>query len=114
MSHFREIVDSLGTGPAMTVIKRVDSAEDLALLASRVKIAPVEAYTLTSINSAKSLENITTTGAKKGKLIKRVKLATRQQKLFGKAVGLIPVSWLAGVFGLSLLLAFYVITKGRK
>jgi len=43
-----------------------------------------------------------------------VKLATRQQKLFGKAVGLIPVSWLAGVFGLSLLLAFYVITKGRK
>lgn len=114
MSHFREVVDSLGTGPAMMVIKRVDNAEDLALLASKVKIAPVEAYTLTSINGAKSLENITTKGAKKGKLIKRVKLAARQQKLFGKAVGLIPVSWLVGVFGLSLLLAFHVIAKGRK
>ncbi|GBE45616.1 hypothetical protein BMS3Bbin11_00706 [bacterium BMS3Bbin11] len=114
MSHFREIVDSLGTGPAMTVIKRVDSAEDLALLASRVKIAPVEAYTLTSINGVKSLENISKTGTKQGKLIKRVKLATRQQKLFGKALGLIPLSWLVGVFSLSMLLVFYVITKGRK
>jgi hypothetical protein len=114
LGHFREVVDSLGTGPATTVIKRVETAEDLALLASKAKIAPAETYTLTSINGIKALENISTSGAKKGKLIKKVKLATRQQKIFGKVLGLIPLLWLLGVFGLTLLFVFYVVVRGRR
>jgi len=114
ISQFSDVVDSLGAGPAMAVIRRVDTAEDLALLASKARIAPAEAYTFTSINGVKSLANITTTGAKKGKLIKQVKLAARQQKLFGKALGIIPLSWLVGVFSLSILLVFKVIARGRK
>jgi hypothetical protein len=114
MSQFTEVVDGLGTGPAMSVFKRVKSSEDLALLAKKSKIAPVETYTLTSINGIKALEDISTTSAKQGKLIKRVKLATRQQKLFGKIIGLIPLFWLFGVFVFCLALFIYVLFAGRK
>lgn len=114
VSEFGDAVDRLGAGPAMAIFKRVESAEDLALLASKAKIAPAEAYTLSSINGINSLQNISTTGAKQGKLIKRVKLASRQQKLFGKALGLIPLVWLPGAFSLSVLLIFYIIVRGKK
>ncbi|NOY15702.1 MAG: hypothetical protein GXP23_01985 [Gammaproteobacteria bacterium] len=114
VSHFSELVDALGAGPAMAVIKRVDNAEDLALVASKARTAPAEAYTLANISDVKSLENISTKGVKKGKLIKRVKLASRQQKLFGKVLGLLPVIWLLTAFGFSLLSLIALIAKGRK
>ncbi len=114
MSQFTEVVDGLGTGPAMSVFKRVKSSEDLLLLAKKAKIAPMETYTLTSINGIKALEEISTTSAKQGKLIKRVKLAVRQQKLFAKIIGLIPLFWLLGIFVFCMALFVYVLFAGRK
>jgi len=114
MTRITDVIENLGTGPAMTVIQRVETADDLALLARKAKIAPAETYTLASVDGIRALENISTTSAKQGKLIKRVKLSARQQKIFGKALGLLPLSWLVGVFSLSMLLVFYVITRGMK
>ena len=114
MTYFTDVVDGLGTGPAMAVIKRVDNAGDLALLARKAKIAPVETYSLASINGIKALENISSTSTKHGKLVKRVKLASRQQKVFGKALGLIPVAWGLAIFGFSSMFLFYLISSGRK
>ncbi len=114
MSQFTEVVDGLGTGPAMSVFKRVKSSEDLVLLAKKAKIAPMETYTLTSINGIKALEDISTTSTKQGKLIKRVKLAVRQQKLFAKIIGLIPLFWLLGIFVFCMALFVYVLFAGRK
>ena len=114
MGDFTDVFDSLGSGPAMAVIKRVNSAEDLALLAKKAKLAPMEAYTLTTIDNIKALENISTTSTKQGKLVKRVKLAARQQKIFGKTLGLIPLTWWLGIFSLSFLSLFYLLSSGRK
>ncbi|MEA1890431.1 MAG: hypothetical protein U9N50_11700, partial [Pseudomonadota bacterium] len=77
-------------------------------------IAPLEAYTLTTIDGIKALENISSTSIKQGKLIKRVKFATRQQKLLGKMLDLIPVIWLLVIFSLSIVLSIALIAKGRK
>ena len=114
MSQFTDVVDGLGTGPAMSVFKRVKSSEDLVLLAKKAKIAPMETYTLTSINGIKALEDISATSAKQGKLIKRVKLAVRQQKLFAKIIGLIPLFWLLGIIVFCMALFVYVLFAGRK
>ncbi|MEA1889946.1 MAG: hypothetical protein U9N50_09235 [Pseudomonadota bacterium] len=114
MGDFTEVFDSLGSGPAMAVFKRVNSTEDLARLAKKAKIAPMEAYTLTTIDGIKALENISSTSIKQGKLIKRVKFATRQQKLLGKMLDLIPVIWLLVIFSLSIVLSIALIAKGRK
>jgi len=114
MSQFTDVIDGLGTGPAMSVFKRVESSEDLALLAKKSKIAPIETYTLTSINGIKALEDISTTSTKQGKLIKKVKLATRQQKIFGKIIGLIPLFWLFGIFVFCMALFVYVLFARRK
>ena len=108
MVNFSDVLDGLGTGAAMTVIKRVDSLEDLALLARKAKIAPSETYTLVSVNGIKSLNNISVVGAKEGKLLKRVKLASRQQKMFGKSLAIIPAGWLVIVLFFSLLVFFYI------
>lgn len=110
MSHFSDVVDGLGTGPAMNVFKHVSTVEDLAQLASKAKIAPLESYSLVSINGIKALENVSTTGVKQGKLLKRVKLASRQQKLFTKVLALVPDSWILIVFCISLLLFYIVFT----
>ena len=114
MTHFTDVIDNLGTGPAMAVIQRVETADDLALLARKAKVAPAETYTLASIDGIKALKNISTRSPKQGKLVKRVKIASRQQKLFGKALGLIPLAWLLSVHVLFLLMLFYVINRGRK
>jgi len=114
MINFSDVVDGLGTGPAMSVMKRVDTADDLSLLARTTKIAPSETYSLASINGIKSLHNISITGAKQGKLIKRVKLASRQQKVLGKSLAIIPTGWLICFFGFSLFLIYYIIYKKRK
>jgi len=114
MGDFTDVFDSLGSGPAMAVFKRVNSTEDLALLAKKAKTAPMETYTLTTFDSIKALENISTTTTKQGKLVKRVKLATRQQKIFGKTLGLIPLTWWLGIFSLSFLSLFYLLSSGRK
>ena len=114
MVNFSDVVDGLGTGPAMTMVKRVETADDLALLARKTKIAPSETYTLGSINGVKSLESISATGAKQGKLLKRVKLATRQQKLFGKALAIIPSGLLVIIFFLSTLIFFYTLFNRKK
>jgi len=114
MGNFSDVVDGLGTGPAMTVMKHVDTVDDLMLLARKAKIAPIETYSLTSINGIKALEDISTTSTKQGKLLKRVKLAARQQKVFGKALRLIPVIWILIVFSFSLVLIYLIIKGGRK
>ena len=114
MSQFTEVVDGLGTGPAMSVFKQVKSSEDLVLLAKKSKIAPMETYTLTSINGIKALEDISATGAKQGKLLKRVKVATRQQKIFTKALGLIPLYLLFGIFVFFMAVFVAVIFRARK
>ncbi|MFW2441064.1 MAG: hypothetical protein ACN4GR_17030 [Arenicellales bacterium] len=114
INDFTDVFDSLGSGPAMAAIKRVNSTEDLTLLAKKTKIAPMESYTLATIDSIKALENIATTGVKQGKLVKRVKLASRQQKIFGKALGLIPLIWWLGVFSLSLLSLFYLLRASGR
>ena len=114
MSQFTEVVDELGTGPATSIFKQVKTSEDLALLAKKSKIAPIETYTLTSINGIKALEDISTTSAKQGKLIKRVKVATRQQKIFTKALGLIPFYMLLGIFVFCLAIFVSVIIRARK
>ena len=114
MVNFSDVVDGLGTGPAMTMVKRVETADDLALLARKTKIAPSETYTLGSINGVKSLENVYATGAKQGKLLKRVKLATRQQKLFGKALAIIPAGLLVIILFLSTLIFFYTFFSRKK
>ncbi len=114
MSDFSDVFDSLGTGPAMAVFKRVNSIEELTLLAKKAKKAPVETYTLTKIDGIKGLENVSTTATKRGKLVKRVKLAARQQKIFGKALDLVPITWWYIVFALSLLFLLYVPSRSRK
>lgn len=114
MSDFTEVVEELGTGPAMSVFKRVKSSEDLALLAKKAKIAPMETFTLTRINGIKALQNISTSSAKQGKLIKRVKLATRQQKIVTKMFGLIPLYVLFGVCMLFTAIFVFVLFRARK
>ncbi len=56
MVNFSDVVVGLGTGSAMTVVKRVETADDLALLARKTKIAPLETYTLGSINGVNHLK----------------------------------------------------------
>lgn len=114
MSEFSDVIENLGVGPAMSVFKRVKSSEDLALLASKAKIAPMESYTLTSINGIKALENISTSGVKQTKLIKKVKLATRQQKIMTRLFGMIPLYLLFGICFLIMALFIRVLFKGRK
>lgn len=114
MSDFTVVFDSLGSGPAMAVFKRVNSIEELTLLAKKAKVAPVETYTLTKIDGIKGLENVSNTTTKGGKLVKRVKLAARQQKLFGKVLDLIPLIWWLVVFALSFLSLLFLLGRGRK
>jgi hypothetical protein len=114
MSDFTVVFDSLGSGPAIAVFKRINSTEELTLLAKKAKVAPAETYTLTKIGGIKGLENVSTTTTKRGKLVKRVKLAARQHKIFGKALDLIPLIWWLVVFGLSLMLLLYLLSRGRK
>ena len=111
MVNFSGVVDGLGAGPALTVMKRVDTVDDLSLLARKTNIAPAETYSLASINGIKALENISITGAKQGKLLKRVKLASRQQKVLGKSLDIIPTGWLILFFGFSLFLMYYITKK---
>ena len=114
MSDFTAVFDSLGSGPAIAVFKRINSTEELALLAKKAKVAPAETYTLTKIDGIKGLENVSTATTKRGKLVKRVKLAARQHKIFGKALDLIPLIWWLVVFGLSLMPLLYLLSRGRK
>jgi hypothetical protein len=114
MSDFTDVFDSLGTGPAMAIFKQVNSIEELSLLAKKAKKAPAETYTLTKIDGIKGLENVTTSTTKGGKLAKRVKLAARQQKIFGKALDLVPITLWLIVFTVSLLFLFYLLTRSRK
>lgn len=95
VAEFSSVVDSLGSGPSMAVFKHVETTNDLARLSSKAKVAPAETYTLVSLEGIRSLENISASAAKHGKLIKSVKIATRQQKFFTKTLGLIPLlGWL--------------------
>ena len=114
MSEFTEVVEGLGAGPAMSIFKQVETSEDLALLATKAKIAPMESYTLSSINGIKALGDISTTGAKQGKLIKRVKIVTRQQKIFSKLLGLVPLYLLLGIFVFCMAIFVLVISRSRK
>ncbi len=112
--NFQKVVDRLGTGPAMAVMKQVNTADDLARLAAKAKFAPAETYTLTRISGIGALQNISTTGTKSGKLVKKVKLAVRQQKIFGKVMKMIPVSWLLAVFTASLFSIVLIISRERR
>ena len=95
VAEFSDVVDSLGPGPAMAVFKHVETKHDLTRLSSKAKTAPAETYTLVSLEDIRALENISSSATKHGKLIKSVKIATRQQKIFTKTLGLIPVlGWL--------------------
>jgi hypothetical protein len=114
MSEFTEVVDHLGTGPAMSVFKQVKSTDDLALLAKKAKLAPMETYTLSSINGIKALEDISTTSAKQGNLVKRVKFATRQQKIMNKLFGLIPLSLLFAVCIFFIAIFMFVLLRFRS
>ena len=114
MSDFTVVFDSLGSGPAMAVFKQVNSIEELTLLAKKAKVAPVETYTLIKTDGIKGLENVSTSATKRGKLVKRVKLAARQQKIFGKALELIPLVWWLVLFGLSLMPLLYLLSRGRR
>jgi hypothetical protein len=114
MSEFTEVAENLGVGPAMSVFKRVKSSEDLALLAKKAQIAPMESYTLTSLNGVKALKNVSNSGVKQSKLIKRVKLATRQQKIMTRLFGMIPLYLLFVICFLFMALFIYVLFKSRK
>jgi hypothetical protein len=114
MSEFTEVAENLGVGPAMSVFKRVKSSEDLALLAKKAQIAPMESYTLTSLNGVKALKNVSNSGVKQSKLLKRVKLATRQQKIMTRLFGMIPLYLLFVICFLFMALFIYVLFKSRK
>lgn len=95
VAEFSDVVHSLGSGPSMAVFKHVETTNDLTRLSSKAKAAPAETYTLVSLEGIRSLENISPSVTKHGKLIKSVKIATRQQKFFTKTLGLIPtMGWL--------------------
>ena len=112
MSDFTDVVENIGTGPTMSVFKQVKSSEDLALLARKAQIAPMESYTLTSINGIKALQNISTSGIKNTKLIKKVKLAARQQKIMTRLFGMIPLYQLIAICLLLTALFIHVLFKG--
>ena len=99
LAEFSDVVHSLGSGPSMAVFKHVETTNDLTRLSSKAKVAPAETYTLVSLEGIRSLENISPSVTKHGKLIKSVKIATRQQKFFNKTLGLIPAAgWLLIIF----------------
>jgi hypothetical protein len=113
-NDFSVLLNALGGGATMTLMKHARSAADLRLLASRAKKAPSEVYTLVSINGIQGMREIAHTSSKSGKLKRQVKIAARESKIFNKAMQTVPLTWLIGMFCSTLVFTVMLLAAGRK